>query len=947
MKRLLEQVMKDNEEKNKKIEDLQKEVEEMRKETPSVHGDTDDEEDEKSDDEHEKEKPPGNDGAGTYTEKQLHDLIANTIKSQLGEGSSNNLRYVKPYTKRIDALRMPSGYQPPKFQQFDGKGNPKQHIAHFVETCNNAGTDGDLLVKQFVRSLKGIAFDWYTDLDSESIDSWDRMEDEFLNRFYSTRRIVSMSELKNTTQWEDEPVVEYINRWRALSLECKDRLSEASAVEMCINGMNWDLFKSRPTPFKAPVEKKEFKKTDKNSKGASKETMIVTTSTTPVKISANPKLDKKKETSTRNSNQNRLTLQELQAKKYPFPDSDLSGMLDDLLEKEVIQLPEPKRPNQVNKTNDPNYYRYHRMVSHPLEKCITLKDKIMQLAKDGKIILDLDETPDESSTLTSQKMNLQDKGEWCMHMIQFGSLEPVILEVRRPLSSVQLAPPSTISISESIEDVDNDEGWILVTRKKSRTQPKDQSQSMQPLYVSGYIRVRKVNRIMIDGGSGVNLMPKSTMIELGITMDELSTSRTVIHGFNLNGERAIGIIRVNLSMGDLSSETLFHVIDVKTSFKLLLGRPWKHENGVVASTLHQCLKYYREGEKKINGDVKPFTKADSFFADARFFKENGTSSEIMPTTISSTGKESKVIRNDSSSSMSTNDVSPVSTNNEGLKSAPTSSKATTEQEKLQTNGPPILRYVPKSRRKEGECPFAAYEESKPTPKEEIKSNRVVRQEWMVKVVTPLSGATKTQIAKPPITESTLFNKKSSDEKGKGVYDPNAYKLLAKAGYDFDNPTPLGTIIKAEPYGLNKTQKELFKKEGNFVAAKPGLGYESPPPVRISERVSVFKRLGAPSRSVFSRLGSPDVEKSCKDFQVSFASQEQEELRESGGSGSSFPSRIRRVPVKNTVRKQPLKIKTCVVAITSQKKFSRVDGVDRSNETSQVTNGKEKLEGPSS
>ena len=107
---------------------------------------------------------------------------------------------------------MPTGYQPPKFQQFDGKGNPKQHIAHFIETCNNAGTDGDRLVKQFVRSLKGTAFDWYTDLDAESIDSWDQLEDEFLNRFYSTRRIVSMSELTNTKQWEDEAVIEYINR---------------------------------------------------------------------------------------------------------------------------------------------------------------------------------------------------------------------------------------------------------------------------------------------------------------------------------------------------------------------------------------------------------------------------------------------------------------------------------------------------------------------------------------------------------------------------------------------------------------------------------------------------------------------------------------------------------------------------------------------------------------
>ena len=61
-------------------------------------------------------------------------------------------------------MRMPQNNQPPKFQQFEGKGNPRQHVTHFVETCNNAGTYWDLMVKQFVCSLKGNAFDWYTNL---------------------------------------------------------------------------------------------------------------------------------------------------------------------------------------------------------------------------------------------------------------------------------------------------------------------------------------------------------------------------------------------------------------------------------------------------------------------------------------------------------------------------------------------------------------------------------------------------------------------------------------------------------------------------------------------------------------------------------------------------------------------------------------------------------------
>ena len=48
-------------------------------------------------------------------------------------------------------------------------------------------------------------------------------------------------ELTNTKPWKDEPVVDYINRWRSLSLDCKDKLTEISAMEMCIQVMHWGL----------------------------------------------------------------------------------------------------------------------------------------------------------------------------------------------------------------------------------------------------------------------------------------------------------------------------------------------------------------------------------------------------------------------------------------------------------------------------------------------------------------------------------------------------------------------------------------------------------------------------------------------------------------------------------------------------------------------------------
>ncbi|KAL0295619.1 UNVERIFIED_CONTAM: hypothetical protein Sangu_3192200 [Sesamum angustifolium] len=105
----------------------------------------------------------------------------------------------------------------------------------------------------------------------------------------------------------------------------------------------------------------------------------------------------------------------------------------------------------------------------------------------------------------------------------------------------------------------------------------------------------------------------------------------MIQGFNQGGQMAVGNIRMQLTMKDMVSSALFHVIDAKTSYNMLLGRPWLHENAVVPSTWHQCFKYCRNGiMKKVLGDNKPFTKSESHFADAKYYiEETNKGKEIL------------------------------------------------------------------------------------------------------------------------------------------------------------------------------------------------------------------------------------------------------------------------------------------------------------------------------
>jgi len=192
------------------------------------------------------------------------------------------------------------------------------------------------------------------------------------------------------------------------------------------------------------------------------------------------------------------------------------------------------------------------------------------------------------------------------------------------------------------------------------------------------------------------------MNDLRITVNELSNSQMMIQGFNLEGQRATGMIRLELTMGDLSTTSILHVIDLKTSYKLLLRRPWLHKHGLVASTLHRCLKYYRDGEKKINDDTKPFTKVESYFTDARFFEEGDPSKEMMPATISSIGKRSdEDIHGMINSGPSGNVKQSRPSKKEPSKPLSPLFKQAVVATSLVA---PIFRYIPKTRRKNGEAP---------------------------------------------------------------------------------------------------------------------------------------------------------------------------------------------------------------------------------------------------
>ena len=89
-----------------------------------------------------------------------------------------------------------------------------------------------LLLRQFPRSLTGPAFEWYCSLENGSIKTWDDMAHAFRAKFAVMADKISIADLANTKPKERESILDYINRWRNLSIKLDRHISQKEAVEL-------------------------------------------------------------------------------------------------------------------------------------------------------------------------------------------------------------------------------------------------------------------------------------------------------------------------------------------------------------------------------------------------------------------------------------------------------------------------------------------------------------------------------------------------------------------------------------------------------------------------------------------------------------------------------------------------------------------------------------------
>ncbi|XP_024015916.1 uncharacterized protein LOC112089172 [Eutrema salsugineum] len=101
----------------------------------------------------------------------------------------------------------------------------------------------------------------------------------------------------------------------------------------------------------------------------------------------------------------------------------------------------------------------------------------------------------------------------------------------------------------------------------------------------------EVSRILVDTGSSVNIIFKEALDQLDLSSDRIEPFINPLTGFD--GERCmtVGMVNIPIYLGGVAKIIQFLILYKPAIYNANLGTPWLHAMKAVASTYHQCLKF--------------------------------------------------------------------------------------------------------------------------------------------------------------------------------------------------------------------------------------------------------------------------------------------------------------------------------------------------------------------
>ncbi|KAH7836484.1 hypothetical protein Vadar_001965 [Vaccinium darrowii] len=537
-----------------------------------------------------------------------------------------------PFPQWVEMVLFPRGYSIPHFPLYNGVGCPRRHLVHFLALCGNTIRSQALLLRQFVLSLEGWAADWYFSLPPNSIPDWDTMAERFYRRFY-------MPQPMEFEMWEPYENISF-QAYELLEGTAEEKL-EAASNQRDMGGFRpRGLFPSwvEQTPFPLGYNLPNFSIYERHGDpekhiklflrqcGRTTQNQALCLRQFPLSLDGIafdwycsldgfvvPSWEAMKSAFIQSQYFYRWDSQFLRSARESYPQ-----------EGEVITDDEHSSVGSTNmvqisdepKVGDDN----GKEIVKVCKTFLTYKRQPRNPNQGSQVPIKEGDAPKEEE---------QVKYDVLAHLKKI----PALLSI---YDALKMSPELRKSLIYALSNPDDFHEEVQGKGQKSiavcmstvafgdEDMYAETPDHNRPLFITGFVLNTEISRVMVDGGSAVNLLPKRALGMIGVRLSQLRPCHLVIQGFNQNEQRPMGKVKLRTKFGSIEEDTEFLVIDVNTSYNALLGRPWAHGHMAVPSTYHQCIKYPLPppmNEGIIIADNDPFNGVEAYYADARFYKK--------------------------------------------------------------------------------------------------------------------------------------------------------------------------------------------------------------------------------------------------------------------------------------------------------------------------------------
>ncbi|XP_023895031.2 uncharacterized protein LOC112006941 [Quercus suber] len=513
-------------------------------------------------------------GSGSPEERRPRNAAMDMMSRALRKAARS------PFSAGIEQAPMPDRFVRPPFNSYDGKTDPVEHISHYIQMMFLHTHNDALMCKGFPSSLGPTALRWFNGLRKGSIHNFAELIQEFGVRFVTCSRVPQLVDaLLSMKMRVGETLCSYAARYWELYNEIGggNKKIIASTFRMGLpedSDLQESLTKKPPEDMRQLMRRiEEYKRLEDDqlqSKGKA------------------PVLNRPRQNVYTPRIRGNLRIQEPEAQvgkvNLAFREP-VHRIVDKIKHEPYFRWPN-KMGRDPSRRNQSLYCTYHKDKGHTTEQCRVLRDHLRQLVKAGH--------------LKEFVMDRGDRGAG-QGAPQRGNLLPPPLGI---IEVIHIAPRGlTITGGNGMLTVASI-GGSPVTPPAKRIKPtqeliafddSDLEGTMQPhddaLVVTACVGGFIMKRIMIDQGSGAEVMYLDLFRGLGLKNENLSKYSTPLVGFDGKVVVPEGQISLLVNMEGKEVVVKFIVVASFSPYTAILGRLWIHAMAAVPSTLHMKVKF--------------------------------------------------------------------------------------------------------------------------------------------------------------------------------------------------------------------------------------------------------------------------------------------------------------------------------------------------------------------